>query len=151
MNPSTYYSGVTNFVNYISATCMSHVAVQSFGTGEFDDRDVDGDFTYPRVFLEQPFINKRILQNQSIWNLTLVIVDLEKDDRSDEMDKLHSTKVISDQLIQKFNQDKQLVISGEINFLSVKEYDDSITAGWRVEFPITMAVPVYTCDNTIFQ
>ena len=81
---ASYYSGITNLVNYIMTSVTAYNPVTlSFGTGENDDQAITGADIYPRFFLLQPFrstTDDKLLT----WNLSYTIVDRQALDKSDE-------------------------------------------------------------------
>ena len=129
-------------INYITGVCDSHISVSSVGTGENDDIAITGSDVYPRIFLEQPFVCKTDKQTIT-WDLVMSIMDLTHQDRSNELSKLNSTKIIMDQILQKFKDDQQFIMGDNYDYMSLTEFNDDYTSGWRVEFQFTQAIP--TC------
>ena len=143
------YSAVSSVVNYISSAATSHIYVSSFGTGDDTDMAVTGYDLYPRVFLEQPF-NCESTANQLKWNLNLNCLDITKQERTDELDKQNLTLGILNYIIQQIKDDRVYDLDPNINYVSLTEFDDDFTTGWRVEFTLTQALPVDRCSTPYY-
>jgi len=147
---ASYYSGITNMVNYIMTSVTAYNPVTlTFDTGENDDQAVTGDGVYPMFFLLQPFrstTDEKLLT----WNMSYTITDKQALDKSDEEVKLHETRLISERILQKFREDKEFNLGGIITHTSLVEYSDVNTAGWLVEFDFTQAIPVDSCLNSSY-
>ncbi len=153
------YSGLTYLLTYIENSCFAYSAttsgttirvghqdLRSFGKGESDDIAVSGEDIYPRAFLEYPITAKLISPNIVQYNFAMIVNDIELHERTNEVQKLDSTFNIANSLIQKFKNDSrynpfELV---DYNYISLTDFSDDITAGWRIEF--TFDVKQERCD-----
>ena len=139
------YSAITNLVNYIqTATTAYSAATLTFGVGENYDYSVTGNDSYPRLFVELPF-SIDYTQNSVTYNFSIIIMDKTLHERTDEIDKLTSTFEIINHFVQKIKDDRVYTLVPEFNLLSLTEYGDDLTAGWRAELKLLEKIPVNRC------
>ncbi len=140
-------------VNYIATSCTSFINIRtSFSTGDNDDVAITGEDIYPHFFLEQPFTSAYVTPNMLTWNLALIITDIELHEKTNELDKQALCFDLGNILMQKFKNDKiYSFFDAGVNFLSLNEFSDDNTAGFRIEFQLSQPIPVCAINSdTIF-
>jgi hypothetical protein len=156
---------INDLLQYIENTCyamsavtsggtvrVGHRLINSYGKGEQSDEMVTGEDQYPRAFLEYPIQVTYPNKGYVNYSMALVIHDKELDNRSNEYDKLKLCSGIIDDLQVRWKEDSRYnnYQLGKVNLLSLTEYGDDYTAGWRMEFDFTIPLSITRCDSNFY-
>jgi len=145
---------IRNLHDIIRDAALTHPSVKSFGSGERELISPDGATESILVWLEQPFFRSLIIPQGGSptrrYRIQFLVLDIPKDDRSDELDCISRCDLIADWLILLLNATEDVWVSENVSVLSLATYHGDKWAGVRVEFELTTPLPIGACDVNQF-
>lgn len=132
---------------------LSHISVNSFGTGELFELDVNGNDTFVTVWLDQPFIINAQGKGIDNYQFRLLVLDKPDSGETQEIQLISKCKNIGDEILYKINQDysQEITINDTYTITSVTEYTDSNTCGVIIEGSFTAVRDIVRCNiNYLF-
>jgi len=149
-----YYNDYSAITNTILTICRAHLNVSSAHIGEVDDYTITGEDTYPMCFLELPIISN-FGQIMIDFQFALTIIEQTQLEREDEQDKINNCWNIGCDIMEALKDFNYTNFSGassnkyylkdDYNFLTLTRFKDDFTAGIRIEFTLSQAIPVNRC------
>lgn len=124
----------------IRITSLSHVDINTFDYGEAFEAATDGNYNYPAVFLELPFlIDYDIAGTEKTINFAINVFDQTEFDSLDkDYNAFSKAEVIGDAIFAKLrNDNKTLFRFDSINALTFRNLTDDDLAGVRYDVTIT--------------
>lgn len=131
-------------IGILKNICERHYQINSFYLGRNWELENDNDIVYP-VFQVYPESARMPVTNGEYktieMRLICKVVDLVKQDESNEKDVHSDCLRIAQDIINEFNQHPFYIrsnasLTGDINITNLEEFEDDFTAGW--EFGLTL-------------
>lgn len=93
---------IKEIFNLIKDYANDHQMINSFNYGDTFNIEKTGEDMYPQVYIEYPFNIKYFKQYKEI-SITYYIIELPKEDQSDEIDLLDKVETLNDILLMKLD------------------------------------------------
>jgi hypothetical protein len=121
-------------IERIKTVALAHPQIKSADTGRELEFDVTKNNTWPRFFArtENSPITGGLGTVELSVNLTFLLMDRLKADRSNVQDVLNSNHAILTDVLATLNKEQLIRVEDNLTMEPLYDYQDSQTAGWQV-------------------
>jgi hypothetical protein len=143
---------IVNLKDYFNLIANIHRDIKHFGSGDIWELAIAGETVYPELWLEQVF-NITTDRGRNEYRVAFIIHEKQKHSEEepninsrDEIQILDRMFEIGQEVIQKIRNDGLYIVNNVSSCVSLTEFTEDSTVGWRYEITLTQALNINRCD-----